>query len=178
MGFDCHGIDNNHDPVYADNFESSVRGRARILYLSVHIHQTTSCHQLIVFGAPRLSSWLATSTPSEAPPSQIMILSISLKAQLPDNHCPIRLWVSLLFGFETSSTDLLSVPTFPVPPNRSVDVAESAQSTVSKFKHTSTRCHAYLFAAFSRWRLHLLFISHPPKQGNCRFPCCLFVSLI
>ena len=122
MGFDC--IDNYHDPVYADNIESSVRGRARILDLSA-TPQTTSCQ----FGAPRLSSWLATSTSSEAPPSQILILSISVKVQLPDNRCPICLWVSLLFGFEASSTELWSAPTYPVPPNPFV--AETAQNTVS-----------------------------------------------
>ena len=123
MGANC--IDNNHDPVYAGNFESSS---CSFIYTRLR-----SCLQLIVFGTPRLSSWLATSTRtwSEAPPSQILILSISLKAQLSDNRCPIRLWVSLLFSFETSSTDLWSAPTFPVAPNPSVDVPELAQSTVS-----------------------------------------------
>jgi hypothetical protein len=77
--------------------------------------QTTSCHQHIVFGAPRLSSWwMATSTWSEAifvtwievPPPQILILSISSKVQLPDNR-PLRLRVCFSFVFWSfRSTDL------------------------------------------------------------------------
>ena len=50
------------------------------------------------------TSRLVTSTWSdEAPPSQIPIHLGSLKVQLPDNH-PIRLSVSLSFGFEASSS--------------------------------------------------------------------------
>ena len=63
---------------------------------------TTSC-QLIVFLIPRLSSSsMATSTWSEAPPSQILILSISMKVQLLDNQkCPIRRWVKFFsLGFK------------------------------------------------------------------------------
>ena len=65
-----------------------------------------SCRQLTVFGAPRLSSWWkATSTWSKAifitrigvPPSQILILSMSLIVQLLDN---LRLLVNSFFGFE------------------------------------------------------------------------------
>ena len=46
----------------------------------------------------------------------------------------------LLFYFEASITDLRSAPTLPVPPDPSVEVAESAQTTVSD---SNTRCHAY-----------------------------------
>ena len=69
---------------------------------------TTSC-QLIVFLIPRLSSSsMATSTWSEAPPSQILILSISMKVQLLDNQkCPIRRWVKFLFSFGFEAYSLI-----------------------------------------------------------------------
>jgi hypothetical protein len=69
---------------------------------------------------------------------------MSLKVQLPDNHWPIRLWVSLLFiGVKHSSTDLRSAPTFTVSSNPPVDVEESAQSMVSNSNTLVQRCHAY-----------------------------------
>ena len=90
--------------------------------------QATSCHQLTVFGAPRLSSWwMATSTWSEAifvtwievPPSQILILSM-LKVQFLNNRCcRLRFWVSFLFAFEAPKALIYneSAPTLREPPN-------------------------------------------------------------
>ena len=68
---------------------------------------------------------------------------------------------------------------WPEAPYQPVNVALSPQTTVSKFKHNCTHCHAYSFATlFFRWRLHLmmknillLFFSRPLKQLNHSFPC-------
>ena len=48
-----------------------------------------------------------------------------------------------IIGLEASSIDLWLAPTVPVTPNHPVDVAESAQSTVSNSNILNISCHAY-----------------------------------
>jgi hypothetical protein len=60
------------------------------------------------------------------------------------------------------------------PVDRASDVSVPAQSTV---RNSNTLIHVVLLTFYlDRWRLHLLFISRPPKQVNLRFPCCFLVN--